>query len=164
MTTEIGTKNKTIKYINIHKEGLTAEDAIDVDNRWATPILDKQSDYLVAISRFEVPLNRVPVTAQMDNCIEIFRYNDDLDEIKEEQEQSERPQKNKIKVEIVSAQPEMAEKLTEIVNWAYRVCSCSSPTPSCSSSAAAPLLLHSSSTLLFLSLFLSVAGQYWVGR
>ena len=49
---------------------------------------------------------------------------------KEEQEQAERPQKNKIKVEIVSAQPEMAEKLTEIVNWAYRVCSCSSSTPS----------------------------------
>ena len=84
MTTEIGTKNKTIKYINIHKEGLTAEDTIDVDNRWTTPILDKQSDYLVAISRFEVPLNRVPVTAQMDNCIEIFRYNDFLDDIKDD--------------------------------------------------------------------------------
>ena len=83
MTTEIGTKNKTIKYINIHKEGLTAEDTIDVDNRWTTPILDKQSDYLVAISRFEVPLNRVPVTAQMDNCIEIFRYNDFLDEVRD---------------------------------------------------------------------------------
>ena len=87
MTTEIGTKNKTIKYINIHKEGTTSEDTIDVDNRWTTPILEKQSDYLVAISRFEVPLNRVPVTMQMKNCIEIFRYNmtkDDIAQLKNE--------------------------------------------------------------------------------
>ena len=69
MTTEVGTKNKTIKYINIHKEGILSEDTIDVDNRWDSPMLDKQSDYLVAITRFEVPLNRVPVTMQMKNCI-----------------------------------------------------------------------------------------------
>ena len=76
MTTEVGIPSKTIRYINVHKEGLRDTDTISIDNRWTTPQLEKQSDYLVAISRFEVPLNRVPVTAKMDNCIEIFRYND----------------------------------------------------------------------------------------
>lgn len=80
MSVELGNKSKTVKYLNIHKEGHTGLDYISVDNRWASPILEKQSDYLVAISRFEVPLNRVAVTAKMENCIEIFEYNDDFDD------------------------------------------------------------------------------------
>ena len=32
----------------------------------------------------------------------------------------ERPKKNKLKFDIISAQPEMAEELTDVVNWAYR--------------------------------------------
>ena len=78
MSVELGNKSKTVKYLNIHKEGRTAEDFIAIDNRWTSPILDKQSDYLVAISRFEVPLNRVPVTQKMENCIQIFKYNDTI--------------------------------------------------------------------------------------
>ena len=79
MSVEIGVPSKTIRYINIHQEGLAEDQFCSVDSRWSTPQLDKQSDYLVAISRFEVPMNRIPVTAKMDNCIEIFRYNDMAD-------------------------------------------------------------------------------------
>ena len=77
MSVELGNKSKTVKYLNIHKEGHTGLDYISVDNRWSSPILENQSEYLVAISRFEVPLNRVAVTAKMEKCIEIFEYNDD---------------------------------------------------------------------------------------
>ena len=77
MSVEVGNKSKTIKYINIHKEGESQNDFIAVDERWNAPILDKQDEYLVAISRFEVPLNRVPITAEMKNCIQIFKYNEE---------------------------------------------------------------------------------------
>ena len=76
MSVEVGSKSKTIKYLNIHKEGRTSDDYVGVDERWSSPLLQKQDDYLVALSRFEVPLNRVAVTAQMDNCIQVYRYND----------------------------------------------------------------------------------------
>jgi len=55
MSVEVGSKSKTIKYINIHKEGRSNDDYIVVDERWASPQLAKQDDYLVALSRFEVP-------------------------------------------------------------------------------------------------------------
>jgi len=85
MSVEVGSKSKTIKYLNIHKEGVSQDDIIAVDNRWPTPILEKQDDYLVALSRFEVPLNRVSVTAQMDNCIEVYQYNGLYDEIDDDE-------------------------------------------------------------------------------
>ena len=78
-TLEIGTPAKSVRYINVHQEGKSEGQFCSVDSRWSSPQLDKQSDYLVAISRFEVPLNRIPVTAKMDNCIQIFRYNDFAD-------------------------------------------------------------------------------------
>ena len=44
MTTEVGIPSKTIRYINIHKEGKIAGDTIAIDNRWTEPQLQKQSD------------------------------------------------------------------------------------------------------------------------
>ena len=75
MSVELGVPSRSIRYLNIHREGRQSDDTCNVDSRWSNPLLDKQDHYLVAISRFEVPLNRVPVTQKMDNCIEIFKYN-----------------------------------------------------------------------------------------
>ena len=94
MTTEVGVPGKTIHYINCHLEGKQNGDTISFDNRWAEPQLQKQSDYLVAISRFEVPMNRVAVTAQMDNCIEIFAYNETINDIEEGDEKEPDDQLN----------------------------------------------------------------------
>ena len=82
MSVEVGSKSKTIKYLNIHKEGVSNDDYIMVDERWPSAFLQHQDDYLVALSRFEVPLNRVPVTAEMKNCIQVYAYNHLYDDIK----------------------------------------------------------------------------------
>ena len=76
MTTEVGVPGKNIIYLNIHHEGTSANTTCKVNERWTNALLDNQSDYLVAISRFEVPLNRVPITKHLDNAIEIYRYHD----------------------------------------------------------------------------------------
>ena len=76
MTTEVGVPGKSIQYLNIHREGTKDQRFCSVDELWTGPILQKQSDYLVAISRFEVPLNRMPITRAVPNTVEIFRYYD----------------------------------------------------------------------------------------
>ena len=73
---EIGTKSKSIQYLSVSKSASAHGEFCSTDDRWSNPILHKQSDYRVALSRFEVPLTRVPITAKMDNCIEIFQYKD----------------------------------------------------------------------------------------
>ena len=75
---EIGSQSKSIQYISITKESTGGEDFCNTDDRWSNPILNRQSDYLVALSRFEIPLNRVPITKKMDGCIQIYKYNDTL--------------------------------------------------------------------------------------
>ena len=72
MSVEVGVPGKTIHYLNLHKEGTTEGTFCEVDENWNGKILDKQDDYLVAISRFEVPMNRVPINRELKNAIEIF--------------------------------------------------------------------------------------------
>ncbi len=74
---EIGSHSKSIQYVSIHKEAYDDSTFCGTDDRWNTPIIQKQNDYLVAISKFEVPLNRVPITNPMPNCIEIYKYADE---------------------------------------------------------------------------------------
>ena len=74
MSTEVGVPGKTIHYLNLHKEGTSSNSFCEVNENWNGKILDKQSDYLVAISRFEVPMNRVPINREIKNAVEIFRY------------------------------------------------------------------------------------------
>ena len=76
MSVEVGVPGKTIHYLNLHKEGTTSGTFCEVDENWNGKILDKQSDYLVAISRFEVPMNRVPINRALKNAVEIYRYFD----------------------------------------------------------------------------------------
>ena len=77
MSVEIGSKSKSVQYINVHKESRSSSEFCSTDDRWTMPQLHKQSDYLVALSRFEVPMNKVAITAAMTNCIQIFRYNNE---------------------------------------------------------------------------------------
>ena len=80
MSIEIGTPAKSIKYLNIHKEGLGGENNFcHVDSRWTQPILDKLDDYMVAVTRFEVPANRLTMTQKLTNCIQVFRYPEESD-------------------------------------------------------------------------------------
>ena len=78
MTTEVGVPGKNIIYLNIHHEGTTANETCSVNERWAHSLLENQSEYLVAISRFEVPMNKVPITRELKGAIEIYRYHDSL--------------------------------------------------------------------------------------
>ena len=80
MSIEIGVPSKSIRYLNIHKEGLSGENNFcHVDSRWTTPILDKLDDYMVAVTRFEVPANRLTMTQKLTDCIEIYRYPEESD-------------------------------------------------------------------------------------
>ena len=74
---EVGSKSKSIQYLSVSKSASAHGEFCSTDDRWSNPILHKQDDYLVALSRFEVPLTRVPITAAMDNCIQIFKYKDE---------------------------------------------------------------------------------------
>lgn len=76
MTTEVGVPGKSIQYLNLHREGTKQDSFCSVDEQWSGPLVTKQSDYLVAISRFEVPMNRMPITREIKNAVEIFRYFD----------------------------------------------------------------------------------------
>ena len=76
MTTEIGVPSKTIKYINLHKEGTTDGEWCETDDRWNNMIVRRQSDYLVAISRFEVPMNKMPINREIVDAIKIYEYPD----------------------------------------------------------------------------------------
>ena len=76
MTTEVGVPGKNIIYLNIHHEGTSEGEKCSVNERWTNALLDNQSDYLVAISRFEVPMNKVPITKQLNKAIEIYRYHE----------------------------------------------------------------------------------------
>lgn len=77
MSVEIGVPSKTISYLNLTKEYKNDGDKCSIDERWSTPIIDKQDNYMCAVTRFEVPCNLVPVTQRMPNAIQIYRYNDD---------------------------------------------------------------------------------------
>ena len=77
MSTEVGVPGKTIHYLNLHKEGTSEGTFCEVDENWNGKILDKQDDYLVAISRFEVPMNRVAINREIKNAVEIYRYLDE---------------------------------------------------------------------------------------
>lgn len=74
MSVLLGLPSRNIQYLNIHKEGTLENDFCSVDSRWTTPVIDKLDDYLVAVSRFEVPANRIPMTQKLNDCIRIFRY------------------------------------------------------------------------------------------
>ena len=80
MSVEVGVPSKSIRYLNIHKEGITGENNFcHVDSRWTNPILDKLDDYLVAVTRFEVPANRLTMTQKLTDCIHIYRYPEESD-------------------------------------------------------------------------------------
>ena len=75
MSVEIGVPSKSIRYLNLHKEGIPGENNFcHIDSRWTTPIIDSLSDYMVAVTRFEVPANRLTMTQELKNCIEVYRY------------------------------------------------------------------------------------------
>ena len=74
MSVLLGIPSRNIQYINVHKEGTGNNEFCDIDSRWTNPILDKLDDYLVAITRFEVPANRIPMTQKLKDCIQIFAY------------------------------------------------------------------------------------------
>ena len=76
MTTEVGVPGKNLIYLNIHHEGTSEGEQCSVNERWTNALLDNQSEYLVAISRFEVPMNKVPITKKLDNAITIHRYHE----------------------------------------------------------------------------------------
>lgn len=78
MSVLIGIPSRSIRYLNIHKEGKNNNEECSVDARWTSPLVEKQDNYLVAITRFEVPMNRVPITQELTDCIEIFKYNETL--------------------------------------------------------------------------------------
>ena len=76
MSVLIGIPSRSIRYLNIHKEGKDNTENCSVDARWTSPLVEKQDNYLVAITRFEVPMNRVPITQALTNCIEIYKYSE----------------------------------------------------------------------------------------
>ena len=76
MSVLIGIPSRSIRYLNIHKEGKNNTEECSVDARWTSPLLEKQDNYLVAITRFEVPMNRVPITQALTDCIEIYKYSE----------------------------------------------------------------------------------------
>ena len=51
----------------------------NIDSRWTNPVLDKLDEYLVAVTRFEVPANRLAMTQELKDCIQVFRYPTDAD-------------------------------------------------------------------------------------
>ena len=75
MSVEIGVPSKTIRYLNLSKEGIPGENnECHIDSRWTTPLLDKLDDYMVAVTRFEVPANRLTMTQKLEDCIKIYKY------------------------------------------------------------------------------------------
>lgn len=77
MSAELAIPSRTIRYLNVHREGTgDPNDFCSVDSRWTMPIIDKLDQYLVAVTRFEIPANRLPMTQGLKNCIQIFRYPD----------------------------------------------------------------------------------------
>ena len=78
MSIEIGVPSKTIRYLNLHKEGTHGQNNFcSIDSRWRTPVIDKLDEYTVAVSRFQVPANRLAMTQKLEKCIEIFKYPED---------------------------------------------------------------------------------------
>ena len=75
---EIGQDNKSISYMNLSKTGTQAKNTKHTDDCsikhtfGSQPWLDKQSNWLVAITRFCVPLHSVPIISEMNNAIRIL--------------------------------------------------------------------------------------------
>ena len=69
MSVEIGSQNKSIQYVSVFKESRSDDEFCSTDDRWSVPQLNNQADYLCAVSRFEVPMNRVPIVKAMKSCI-----------------------------------------------------------------------------------------------
>ena len=75
MSAELAIPSRTIRYLNVHREGTgDPNDYCSVDSRWTMPIIDKLDEYLVAVTRFEIPANRLPMTQGLKNCIQIYKY------------------------------------------------------------------------------------------
>ena len=73
MSIEIGVPSKTIRYLNLHKEGTHGQNNFcSIDSRWRTPVIDKLDEYTVAVSRFQVPANRLAMTQKLEKCIVIW--------------------------------------------------------------------------------------------
>ena len=79
-TLEIGSKDKTISYLNMVKTGARYKnenhsDVCEIKQSFGnSPWLSRQSDYYISISRFCVPLHSVPIIAAMPNAITVWRF------------------------------------------------------------------------------------------
>ena len=77
---EVGQPNKHLSYLNLSKTGLTYkneghQDFCEITMDFAnSPWLQKQSDYLMSISRFTVPLHEVPIIDTMPAAIEVWPF------------------------------------------------------------------------------------------
>jgi hypothetical protein len=69
MSIELGGTDKNISYLNLTKSGKEASndeaETCSVTLNFNTPWLDKQDDYLCAVTRFSVPLSQVPTIKGM---------------------------------------------------------------------------------------------------
>ena len=74
MSVLLGLPSRNIQYINVHKEGTDNEEFCSIDSRWSSPVIDQLDQYLVAVTRFEVPANRIPMTQELIDCIKIYKY------------------------------------------------------------------------------------------
>ena len=70
MSLELGGKSKSIRYLNLTKSGVESsnrkedtQECMSVIKFRNTPFLEDQSNYLVAVTRFSVPLVEVPTIA-----------------------------------------------------------------------------------------------------
>jgi hypothetical protein len=80
---EIGQSNKSISYMNLSKTGTRYKnedhgDECSIKHTFGSrPWLDKQSDWLVCITRFCVPLHSIPIIAAMPDAIQILALRED---------------------------------------------------------------------------------------
>ena len=122
MSVEIGIPSRSIRYLNIHKEGKSNSEQCSVDARWSMPLLEKQDNYLVAITRFEVPMNRVPITQQLTNCISIYKYSETHPATFSDDEKNDYPAIGQHDIESAALGGMSGEKMTEWLNfWESKV-------------------------------------------
>ena len=82
---EIGQSNKSISYMNLSKTGTRYKnedhgDECSIKHTFGSrPWLDKQSDWLVCITRFCVPLHSIPIIDAMPDAIQILALRADKD-------------------------------------------------------------------------------------
>jgi len=79
-TIELGKPNKHLSYLNLSKSGIhyrneDHKDYCDITMDFSnSPWLQKQSDYLMSIPRFTVPLHEIPIIDSMPGAIQIFEF------------------------------------------------------------------------------------------